>query len=100
MSPAPSDGAAPDSSVDPTCAELVEQLTELLDGAQDAQRRQRLLDHLRDCPGCQDYLDQYRLVVSGLGSWGALGAQELPASLRSSVLATFRARGVTQRGTE
>jgi len=96
----PSGGAAPGGSVDPTCAELVEQLTELLDGAQDAQRGQRTLDHLRHCPGCQDYLDQYQLVVSGLGSWGSPGTQELPASLRSSVLATFRARGVTQRGTE
>ena len=83
-----------------TCAELVEQLTDLLDGAQDADARRRTLDHLHDCEGCQEYLDQYRTVVTGLGALRVPDAGSLPESVRSTVVAGLRARGVTPGGTE
>jgi len=84
---------------DLTCAELVEQLTDLLDGAQDAAARRRTLDHLHDCDGCQEYLDQYRTVVTGLGSL-RVPDPSLPDTVRSTVVAGLRARGVTPGGTE
>ena len=83
-----------------TCAELVEQLTDLLDGAQDAEARRLTLDHLRDCEGCQEYLDQYRTVVTGLGALRVSDPGSLPEPVRSTVVAGLRAQGVTRGGTE
>ena len=51
-----------------TCAELVEQLTDLLDDALDDEARKRLVEHLGYCEGCDEYLRQFELTVGALGS--------------------------------
>jgi len=49
------------------CAELVEQLTDLLESAVDAPTRQRLYDHLTGCEGCHTYFEQFRQITHSLG---------------------------------
>jgi len=45
---------------DLTCAELVERITDLMEGAVDAATRRDLLQHLADCDGCQTYAEQFQ----------------------------------------
>jgi hypothetical protein len=42
------------------CNELVELVTAYLDGALDPQTRARFDSHLRECDGCENYLQQFR----------------------------------------
>ena len=51
-----------------TCSELVELVTDYLDGALAPAERAAFEDHLAGCPGCQAYLDQMRLTVAALGA--------------------------------
>ena len=50
-----------------TCRELVELVTEYLEGSLLADDRLRFEQHLENCPYCQTYLEQMRQVISLLG---------------------------------
>ena len=52
---------------DMRCAEFVELVTDLLDGALDAETEQRVIEHLSLCDGCQTYIEQVRRTVEALG---------------------------------
>jgi anti-sigma factor RsiW len=69
------------------CAELVEILTEYLDGVLPIGDRQRLEAHLEECPYCVNYLDQMRAVI---GASGRLSLDALSPSARTELLAAFR----------
>jgi anti-sigma factor RsiW len=49
------------------CAEVVEVITEYLEGAMDPRDRRRFDAHLAECEYCQNYLDQMRATVAALG---------------------------------
>jgi anti-sigma factor RsiW len=49
------------------CRELVELVTEYLEGALDAAERARVEDHLGDCDGCRAHLRQGQATVTVLG---------------------------------
>lgn len=49
------------------CRELVELLTECLDGALSARDRERLRAHLRTCAGCREYVAQFRRTIDLIG---------------------------------
>lgn len=49
------------------CVDLVELVTEYLDGALDAGERARLEHHLTACDGCTTYIDQMRLTIRAVG---------------------------------
>jgi anti-sigma factor RsiW len=71
---------------DLACVELVELVTDYLDGAlPDAQAR-RLERHLGTCPGCTEYLAQLRTVA---GSLRGLTEESFPAEMRDSLIADF-----------
>jgi anti-sigma factor RsiW len=70
------------------CNQLVELVTDFLDGALDADTERRVVDHLSLCDGCGAYLDQVRRTVRELG---ALPPDRLPEQARSALLAAFRA---------
>ena len=53
---------------DLACAELVERITDLMEGAVDAATRRDLLQHLADCDGCQTYAEQFQAIVRSLRS--------------------------------
>lgn len=70
-----------------TCAELVELVTDYLEGALDPETEQRFEEHARTCPGCRAYLDQIRRTIA---TTGALTPETLPAEARDRLLEAFR----------
>ena len=50
-----------------TCQELVELVTEYLEGALPASDRRRFDEHLAECPHCVAYLDQMRITIRLVG---------------------------------
>ena len=57
---------------DLTCRELVELVTEYLDGALSPSERERFEAHLALCEGCELYVDQIRTTVELVGESRAL----------------------------
>lgn len=55
-----------------TCQELVELVTNYIEGAMSEAERTRFEQHLARCTGCRNYLDQMRRTISTLG-WLAEG---------------------------
>jgi anti-sigma factor RsiW len=73
---------------DLACREEVELITDYLEGALPDAQRARLEAHLATCPGCTEYVEQMRTLAGGLG---ALREDALPESLRTGLIASFRA---------
>lgn len=71
------------------CRDLVELVTDYLEGALDAGLSARLEEHLAGCDACVDYVEQMR-TTAGLSA--RLRDVDLPPVLRDTVLAAFRAR--------
>jgi predicted anti-sigma-YlaC factor YlaD len=69
------------------CQELVEAVTDYLEGALGELDRRRFEEHLGECDGCRAYLDQMRRTV---GAVGRIDAERLPPDLRAELLAAFR----------
>jgi anti-sigma factor RsiW len=72
------------------CDELVELVTEYLDGALDPAAERRVTDHLALCDGCGTYVAQFRTTVAELGHLPAEQITELPVPTRDALLAAFR----------
>ena len=71
----------------PTCAELVELVTEYVEGALDTDDVERFEEHLTLCPACLAYLDQMRATVAATGR---LREDDLTTELVDGLLAAFR----------
>ena len=72
------------------CDELVELVTEFLDGDLDAETERRVVDHLALCDGCTTYVEQFRTTVDELGHLPAERVAELPEEARDALLTAFR----------
>jgi predicted anti-sigma-YlaC factor YlaD len=72
---------------DLTCRELVEIVTDYLEGAMPAGERLRFEEHLVICPGCTNYLEQMRQTIRVVGS---LGEENVPVPGRDELLRAFR----------
>ncbi len=70
-----------------TCRELVELVTDYLEGALDDDTVRRFEEHLALCPGCVTYLDQMRETASRLGS---IPVESLSVEMQASLLSAFR----------
>ncbi len=55
-------------TVDLTCQQLVELVTDYLENALNEEERRRFLAHLDGCRGCQIHLDQTRTTVRTLSA--------------------------------
>ncbi|HEV7652937.1 MAG TPA: zf-HC2 domain-containing protein [Actinophytocola sp.] len=75
---------------DLACDELVELVTEFLDGALDPATERRVTDHLALCDGCTTYVAQFRATVDELGHLPAGEVTQLPAPARDALLTAFR----------
>jgi anti-sigma factor RsiW len=75
------------TSEDLSCAELVELVTEYLEGALPAADRVRFDEHLGVCDGCSNYLQQMRTTIE---LTGRLSEADLDARMKEALLATFR----------
>jgi anti-sigma factor RsiW len=73
-----------------TCRELVELVTDYLEGALDDDVRRRVDRHLAGCPGCSAYIDEMRVTIRITGT---LTEWDLEPGVRDALLEAFR--GVT-----
>jgi anti-sigma factor RsiW len=74
-------------SEDLTCKELVELVTDYLEGALPAEERDRFEQHIVSCGGCETYLAQMRRTIA---LTGALTEESLSPDARDGLLAAFR----------
>jgi len=70
-----------------TCMELVELVTNYLDGSLSAQDRRRFDEHLADCPYCTIYLAQMQETIRLAGR---LSEESLSPETRNELMARFR----------
>lgn len=70
-----------------TCQELVEVVTNYLEGALAPIERARFEAHLAICPGCTTYLAQMRQTITLIGS---LNEQTIAPQARDQLLTIFR----------
>jgi len=70
-----------------TCRELVELVTEYLEGTLPPQERARFEAHLGECDGCRDHLDQVRVTVR---LSGRLSEERISPPAREALLRAFR----------
>ncbi len=84
-------GLGPD---DLACVELVDSLTEYLDGELNEAQRRRYEQHLEECEGCRAALDQFQTVIRLTGRLTAADVARVDALVRDRLMATLR---VTRR---
>jgi anti-sigma factor RsiW len=70
-----------------SCRELVEVVTDYLEGKLPAQDRARLEAHLAECPYCEEYIAQMRETIEALGG---LPADSLYPARERELLEAFR----------
>jgi hypothetical protein len=73
---------------DLTCRELVELVTDYLEGTLTLDERRRFEHHLGECRVCPRYVEQLRTTIRVLGR---LGEDDVPEPARSALLEAFRA---------
>ena len=74
-------------SDDLPCRELVELVTDYLEGALPASERARFEAHLAICSGCRAYLEQMRQTVR---SMGRLSEESIDPDVKERLLEAFR----------
>ncbi|MDQ4028921.1 MAG: zf-HC2 domain-containing protein [Actinomycetota bacterium] len=81
-----------------SCRELVELVTDYLEGALPPPTREAFEEHLEICEGCRAYLQQMELTIQMVG---ALSEESIPAPAKAELLDAFRDwkrnRGMKQR---
>ena len=70
-----------------TCEELVEIVTEYLEGGLTDAERERFEEHVGDCAGCANYLDQIRITIE---TAGRVTVDDLMEETKTELLAAFR----------
>ena len=73
-----------------SCQEIVELVTDYLEGALSPDEAALFEQHLNFCDGCDWYVDQLRTTIATVGK---IEQEELPPDMRSNLLAAFRDRG-------
>jgi anti-sigma factor RsiW len=74
-------------SVDLPCVELVELVTDYLEGALDPDDRQRFEAHVEMCEGCEAHLEQVRTTIR---LTGRLTEDDLSPGAKGALLEAFR----------
>jgi anti-sigma factor RsiW len=70
-----------------TCAQLVELVTDYLEGQLPRDERRRFDEHVAVCEGCAAYLEQMRATIAAAGR---LRENDLPPELEQRLLGAFR----------
>jgi anti-sigma factor RsiW len=69
-----------------TCVELVELVTDYLDGALSRRERARFEAHIDACGNCTEYLEQFRRTIQLTGT---LREEDVEPAARDALLAQF-----------
>jgi anti-sigma factor RsiW len=75
------------SKRDYVCQEMVELVTDYLEGALTRSQRRRFEAHLAACEHCSEYLEQMRTTIRLTGQ---LGAEDLTPEMRADFSALYR----------
>jgi len=70
-----------------TCAQVVELVTDYLEGGLSDADRARFDAHLSACDGCTNYLDQIRVTIAVVGR---VREEDLSAEAKAGLLTAFR----------
>jgi anti-sigma factor RsiW len=70
-----------------TCHEVIELLSNYIEGALTEYDRRRVDEHLASCDGCATYLEQMRETIR---LSGMVTEEQLPDDEKASLLAAFR----------
>jgi anti-sigma factor RsiW len=70
-----------------TCQEVVELVTDYLEGALSAEETANFERHLELCDGCKWYVDQIRITIATVGR---IDESDVPPEMREGLLAAFR----------
>ena len=70
-----------------TCIELVELVTDYLEGSMPADERARFDEHISGCEGCTSYLEQLRITIR---LTGMLTEEQIAPDARAALLDAFR----------
>lgn len=70
-----------------TCHEVIEIITDYLEGALPADDRRRVEEHLAICDGCTTYLEQMRETIR---LTGMLTEEQIPEDQKEQLLEAFR----------
>jgi len=80
-----------------TCTEIVEVVTDYLEGEVDEALRAEIEAHLSLCPGCDAYLDQMRETIRVMGR---VPVETLSDDAREDLMAAFRSFTAPPRGAD
>lgn len=70
-----------------SCKELVELVTDYLEGRLPDATQRELEEHIKLCDGCTLYIEQMRVTLRALGR---IPEATIPAQARAELIATFR----------
>ena len=70
-----------------SCQQMVELVTEYLEGVMEPRRRARFEAHLAGCDGCTNYVEQFRMTVSVVGR---LEVDDVPEPVMAELVSAFR----------
>ncbi|MGZ8579413.1 MAG: anti-sigma factor family protein [Actinomycetota bacterium] len=70
-----------------TCIELVELVTDYLEGSMPADERARFDEHISGCEGCTTYMEQLRITIR---LTGMLTEEQIAPDARAARLDAFR----------
>ena len=70
-----------------SCQELVELVTDYLEGSMPAEQRARFDEHIAGCDGCTTYLEQFRITIR---LTGMLDEEQIAPDIRETLLGVFR----------
>ncbi|TMC72942.1 MAG: anti-sigma factor [Chloroflexi bacterium] len=70
-----------------TCREVVELMTDYLEGALSAEYRAKFEDHIAGCDGCRAYLSQLRTTRMVVGK---LADEPIPANIEAELMKAFQ----------
>jgi anti-sigma factor RsiW len=72
-----------------TCQQVVELVSDYLDGLLDPDNAAAVAAHLEQCPGCREYVQQMQTTT---GSLHDLPAEELDPDMTARLMAAFAAQ--------
>ncbi|HEY4377915.1 MAG TPA: zf-HC2 domain-containing protein [Acidimicrobiales bacterium] len=75
-----------------TCASLVTEITDLLEGAIAPDERTRVDAHLEVCPGCRAALAQFEVTIAAVGRLGLDDVQALDPEVLDQLTEIFVTR--------
>ena len=78
-----------------SCQELVELVTDYLEGALSPADLRRFEEHIGGCDGCTEYLAQFRRIIHVTGM---LAPDDLTPAAESALLDVFRSWNLRQSG--